>query len=83
MIQLDKLFGNVLESSRNLKSQFQADTLEHKCRFYVFNDLILGSKIISDQKEEPLFRIPLCGGSYVIKQTDNKTFKNRLYVCGT
>jgi hypothetical protein len=25
----------------------------------------------------------LCGGSYVIRQPDNKTFKNRLYICGT
>jgi hypothetical protein len=25
----------------------------------------------------------LCGASYVIRQADNKTFKNRLYICGT
>lgn len=30
-----------------------------------------------------MFRIPLCGGSYVIKQQDNKTFRNRLYICGS
>lgn len=25
----------------------------------------------------------LNGGSYVIRQADNKHFKNRLYICGT
>ncbi len=25
----------------------------------------------------------LCGGSYVIRQPNNKNFKDRLYICGT
>lgn len=25
----------------------------------------------------------LCGASYVIRQEDSKTFKNRLYICGS
>jgi hypothetical protein len=27
--------------------------------------------------------INLCGGSYVIRQQNNKNFKDRLYICGT
>ena len=50
--KLEKKYGNIIEPSRSLKSDFVAfeAITENKCKIYVFNDFLLVVKMSEDQE---------------------------------
>lgn len=45
MVEMEKKFGNVVSNARHFKIEFTANSIDFKCKIYVFNDLLIVAKI--------------------------------------
>lgn len=54
-VKLDRLFGEALKSNRFLISEMQASTIYFDAKLYIFNDLVIISKVeelLGSEREE-------------------------------
>lgn len=84
-VKLDSLFGGALKETRSFIAEMQADTIYFSGKIYIFNDMVIITKIesvLGTEKEERHLNMELDEFSYVGMQEDMKYFKNFLILIG-
>ena len=66
MIKLDEKYGDIISSSRQFIFDETAQFMDHRIKLYVFNDLVLAVKMVSEEvqgEEKKIFIIAVIAGS--------------------
>lgn len=83
MIELDKKYGGIINTTRVYLFEEVGNCIDFKVKIYVFNDLILVVKFYNDEKQEGYKKIFLDTQSFVNVPMDGKYLTNKLFICGT
>lgn len=80
--RLEKLYGHLIESNRELRREMRASAIDCELKLYVFNDLILINRVLDEHHEDSYKVLELDRFSFVEVVPDGKYFSHKLLLCG-